>query len=108
MDDILATQIASSATVVWLIQWAKMKLGLEGAAGIRVARLFSAILAVATAAGIQYTFDTDHGILTITGLTVANGFSFLWHAFQQFVGQEVIYKAAYNKTAVAVGTGDGK
>jgi len=98
MDEtILTTQLTSSVIVVWVLQYLKAFLGLQGRAAVVVVRFGSVMLAVLTAAGIHYTFDSEAGILTITGITLANVAHFLWGAFQQFVGQEIVYEAVYNK-----------
>lgn len=55
-----------------------------------ILRGFSALIAALSTAGIYYTFDG--GVLTITGLTVANIVGFTFNAVAQFVMQHSAFK----------------
>lgn len=98
-EPLISTQLTASAVVVWLIQYLKkagwLTFMTDDTAVIN--RVVSALLALVTAAGIHYQFDTVAGVLTVTGLTISNGLHFIWAAIQQFVGQEILYEAIYNK-----------
>lgn len=96
-ESIVSTQLTSSAVVVWLIQYLKSAGWLRFMTDDtgKINRAVSAVLALLTAAGIHITFDSTAGILTIAGITLANGLHFAWAAAQQFVGQEIIYEMVY-------------
>ena len=97
-ESMVTTQLTASAVVVWAIQylkaagWFKFMSDDSG----KINRTVSALLALGTAAGIHLTFDSGAGVLTITGITIANGLHFLWASAQQFVGQEVLYEMIYH------------
>lgn len=59
-------------------------------------KLLAAVVAVASAIGIAYTFDAEHGALTITGLptTLDEGASIVITAIEQYWGQKLIFLTA--------------
>ena len=85
--------------IVWLIQWLKRLPWFPWVAERTAAanRLISAVLALASASLIHYSWDSTEGTLVITGLTLANTVHFLFAAAGQFCGQEVLYQMAYHK-----------
>lgn len=97
--NIFSTQLTSSAVVVWVIQWLKHAGWCPWitADSNTLTRTISAAAAIGTAAGIHFSFDAAAGSLAITGLLLPNILHFLWVALQQFVGQELIYTAVYNR-----------
>lgn len=101
-ESLIATQFSSAAVVVWIIQYLKSagRLAWITQDTGRLNRVISAVLALATAAGIHYQFDSTAGTLTVTGLTLTNGLHFMWAAAQQFIGQELLYEAVYSPKKV--------
>ena len=84
-------------------------------------RIFAAIMALIAAVGIQYTYDSVTGVMTITGLTAAGIATGLWSWFVQFALQQGAFKLIVQpeerrqqlsgelpQTSLTTGTGDGK
>jgi hypothetical protein len=101
--DVVITQAVISYIVVAFIQWLKraeffpwLTIDTE-----KLNRAVGAFLALVTSAGILWTFDKDAGTLMISGLTYANGVTFLTHFVGQFVGQQYIFKTAFKPTQKA-------
>ena len=55
--------------------------------------LISILVAGAVSLGISYKFDSDTGILVISGLTMAGISHQIWHWLLQWTAQHVSYKA---------------
>jgi hypothetical protein len=77
----------------YLLQACKeSKTGLLSFVKPETARIFSALLAVAAAAGISTSYSIDGGVLTISGLTAAGIAKFAWLATKQFAMQEFAFR----------------
>lgn len=95
----LGSQLATAAAISWVIQKAKASgwfKWITPESSAKVQRVFSGILAVAATAGIHFVFDRSASaagtyVITVTGLTLANGAHFTWDAFQQYVLQHFAY-----------------
>jgi hypothetical protein len=91
----LSNQVVVSAIGVWLVQrlkqapwfpWVRQQ-------SDRAQRAAAVMVALLATAGIHVTFESEAGVLTVTGLTLANFAHFLWHALKTFVFQELVYRA---------------
>ena len=58
----------------------------------RLNRAFAMFAAFVAAIGLHFTFDTDAGVLTITGLTLTNIAHTSWAWVQQYAIQQASYK----------------
>lgn len=91
------TNVTAMGTVVWTLQelkksgWCKA-LTMDTA---QLNRIVSALAAIATGAAIHVDWNSATSTLTISGLTTMAVLTFLWHAYIQFVGQELLYQAVY-------------
>lgn len=102
MEDIFGSQsalfinhVTFAAIVVWFIQRLKPILGkLEWyqTAKSAVNRLLGVLLSGMAAVGIHCDFDSEAGVLTITGLTVAGIAKMLWLWVQQYIVQQSAWK----------------
>jgi len=98
MDDpTLITQFSSAAGIVWLIQELKTSkwCAFIHNNSFKINRIVSLIAALASGAAINWNWDSATSSLTITGLTGTAIATFLWHAAQQFIGQEMLYQWVY-------------
>lgn len=61
-----------------------------------ITKIVAAIVAVASAIGISFMFDSEHGTLTMTGIptSLEEIASILVMAFEQYWGQKFFYLAA--------------
>lgn len=96
MEDILGTQVAASAIIVWIIQklkgakWVPFITQDSGALN----RIIAVLGAAATTAGIHFSFDTTGGVLTVTGVTLMNVGIFAWDILRSTIFQEIIYRSS--------------
>ncbi len=97
MDQLLQNQIGIGFLVVWLLQRAKAAGWLKfinDDTG-KLNRFLSALAATAATVGMTAHYDPSGGVLTLSGLTVANAASFLSTLLSQGAIQEVLYRAGF-------------
>lgn len=90
------SQVAIAAVATWAINWLKTAgwaKFITPESSTKVQRAVSALIALATAAGISFAWDSTAGVLTISGLHAANAAHLVWDAFQQYVLQHTLYHA---------------
>jgi len=99
MDQSIVNQAMIAGLAVWLIERAKdwAKLPFISAATDRMCRLFSALAALLSAAGLTIAanwsgFQDGTLTLTVQGLTAANLAGFAWSAGRSLFEQEVLYR----------------
>jgi hypothetical protein len=91
--------IAINAIAVWLIQNVKTsKVPFfswinENTPGI--SRFVSVLAAALTAVGVGWSFQSDSGVLTISGLSWTALATFVWHVTKNYAFQHVMYKSSY-------------
>lgn len=97
--ELLTSQLTTAYMISALLQWLKNKpwfpfTNINTAA---LNRATAMALAFITAVGLHYTFDAEGGVLTITGLTVANIAHTAWASVQQYALQQGVYKGLVKK-----------
>jgi hypothetical protein len=101
VEQLLQTQVGVGFLVVWVIQKLKAAGWLpfinDTTDGLN--RFLSALSAAAVTAGITIHYDPTGGVLTMAGLTLANGMSFLLTLLSQGAIQEAFYKTVFKKPA---------
>lgn len=95
VENIVITQVTTSAIVVAAIQWLKSSrffpwITKESGA---MSRFVSALLAAGAAVGIHTTWDPSAHALTITGLTAFGIALATWEWAKSFVLNELIYRS---------------
>lgn len=97
MHDVIGTQVTVSAVAVYLLEKAKKAkwFPLVQAGSPAVNRVVAVLVALATAAGIHFSFDA--GTLTVSGLTGENFIHLAGEAIRAFVFQEGIYQTVILK-----------
>lgn len=73
----------------------------------KLQRWISAGAALVAAAGIHYQYDSIHGALMITGLTIAGIRHGLWEFAKQFVLQQMVYDGIIKESADEVRSSAG-
>ncbi len=103
-NNLLQTQIGSGFLVVWLIQRAKAAGWLpfitQQTAGLN--RFLSAVAATLATVGITVHYDPTGGVLTLSGLTLANLIPFLSTLLSQGAIQELLYQAGFKVKPASV------
>lgn len=109
------TGVTFSAISVAAIQWLKKSSWfpwLSDESSKFALRISSVILALASAVGVHYVFNSETGTLTVTGLTVAAILPAGWAWLKQFVLNELIFqsgvKAPGNAAVAAQATPAGQ
>lgn len=93
------SQITASALVVYVIEWAKGSklVPFLNADSKGLARLFAAMGAALSTAGITGMFDAQAGRLVVEGLTYPAMMAAAWQFAGQFVIQQIIYDSVGRK-----------
>lgn len=97
--ELMGAQVTASAVIVYLIQLlkgAKWFPWLDDGAK-KVNRFIAIVLAGVGAVGIHTQFDSEAGILTITGLTVAGIVHGAGEWIRAVVFQELIYRGVVDR-----------
>ncbi len=102
-SSLILSQFTASALIVWVIEQLKRA---GWCRWIRadtdvLNRIIAWLAAGAAAAGIHFTFDSDAGVLTIGGLTLANVAHSLWQWLTSGAMQETLYRMAYKSAPKA-------
>lgn len=97
MDQLLQNQVGIGFLVVWLIQRAKAAGWLKFVNDDtgKLNRFLSALAATLAAVGITVHYDPSGGVLTLTGLTLANAIAFVSTLLSQGAIQEVLYQVGF-------------
>jgi hypothetical protein len=96
MQDIaLSNSLGVAMVVTYLVQRMKTS-GLRVFNSIssenpQLVRVVAAVGAILTAAGFTWDYTAEGGVLTITGITIANVAGFVWLAVKQWIFQESFY-----------------
>lgn len=100
---VFSDQITSGLIIVWLMEKLKKASWLpwlsQHTDGLN--RVMSVFMGSVAAAGIVWTYDPTGGVLTVQGLTLVNGLTFLWIVAKQYVFQEAFYKGLVKPTEIA-------
>jgi hypothetical protein len=100
---VLGDQIGMSLVVVWILEKLKKASWMPWLTQHTDVwnRVLSVFLGSIAAAGIVWSYDPTGGVLTVKGLTLINGLTFLWIVAKQSIFQEAIYKGLVkpNETA---------
>ena len=101
MENLVLSQVTGSTAVVLFIQWLKDSKMVPFINGDTAAlnRMVAVVMAMLTASGMHFAFDSSDGVLTITGLHAANVVHFLWESMKAFSTQYLIYKGVLGKAA---------
>ena len=91
----LSNQILVSAVGVWILERLKQAPWFPWiqAQSDRAQRWAAVLIALLATAGIHVSFESEAGVLTVTGLAVTNVAHFAWHAMKTFIFQELIYRS---------------
>lgn len=102
--ELLTSQITAGYAASTLIEWLKRQAWFPFATtdNAKLNRAFAGVMAFATAIGLHFTFDSDAGVLTIAGLTVANIAHTAWAWVQQYALQQFMYKSVVKRPGGAV------
>lgn len=99
-EQLITSQLASAALMVYLLQWVKRSRLIpwvtEHTKGLN--RMLNAMLAMAAAVGIHYHFDAEAGQLVISGLygqSIAQG---VWEWSKQWAFQQASFDMIFAKT----------
>ena len=92
--ELLTSQITAAYMASALMEWLKTQRWFPFVAdnNPRLNRAFAMAAAFITSVGLHFTFDAQAGVLTVTGLTVANILHGLWGWVQQYALQQGLYK----------------
>lgn len=96
----LSNQVLISAVGVWVLERLKRASWFPWvtAQSDRAQRWAAVLIALVATAGIQVTFESDAGVLTVTGLTLTNVAHFASRALKTFVFQELIYRSGVKQS----------
>lgn len=94
--DKLSTQLTLGMLVPYILEWLKGQKWFPamGPNNPWLNRIVAAIIAGAAGFGITGHFESSAGVLTITGLTLANIQQGLFHSVLQYLLQHTVYKTA--------------
>jgi len=95
----LTAHLTTAAVIVYAIEWLKRSRGFSFLAAdtTTINRIVSALLAAVAAVGINWTYDSSQGVLTITGLTLVSVTATGWEWVKQFAVQQVLYDGVIQK-----------
>ena len=94
-----ASQFVVSAIIVYLLQLVKKWKAVPWIAAdtVKVNRWIAVAASFLAAIGIHTTFNSEAGVLTITGLTLTSIVTFAWTWVRGFVMQELTYQMTANR-----------
>ena len=92
--ELITSQLTAGYACAALMEWLKKQSWFPFATvdNARLNRAFAMALAFATAVGLHFTFDSEAGVLTITGLTLANILHTGWAWIQQYALQQAAFR----------------
>ena len=92
--ELLTSQLTAGYAVASLIEWLKGQkwFPFATADNAKLNRAFAMLTAFIAAVGLHTTFDSEAGVLTISGLTVVNVLHSVWAWVQQYAIQQAAYK----------------
>lgn len=92
--ELITSQITAGYAAAALIEWLKHRSWFPFASvdNARLNRALAMITSFVTAIGLHFTFDSQAGVLTITGLTLVNVAHTVWAWVQQYALQQAAYK----------------
>lgn len=92
--ELLTSQLTAAYAASALLEWLKKQSWFPFANANTAAlnRATSIIFAFFAAAGLHYTFDSEAGVLTISGLTAVNIAHAIWAWIQQYAFQQAAYR----------------
>ena len=100
MNEILAMPGLGLASV-WIIEKLKKSswFPLANAGTDKLNRFLSVLTAALVACGMTASYDSQGGILTVTGVTIQNGIRLVIYVLSQTAVQEMIYRVVVKKQA---------
>lgn len=92
--ELLTSQFTAGYAISALVEWLKGQTWFPFASvgNARLNRAFAMATALVAAFGLHATFDSNVGVLTITGLTASNIVHSIWAWIQQYAIQQFMYK----------------
>jgi hypothetical protein len=106
VTDAFLSQFTLSAILVWLMQKLKEAPWFPvwtAKTQLNVQRAYAAVVAALGAVAINVSFDATAGVLTVTGLTVANVGGSVWSWVQSFVMQQGWYHGIFKPAPPVAG-----